>query len=379
MASHSHDTRRMRQQVQASGVEGNQWAMGDGALTPPLPDLNPPLPTLSLTQERGDSVAKDNNSQNESEGDSTALPSDRDSGFTAVLIKLGDGPQDPDTVEKELNWQRLSRTDPSVFKTTVVSTFTFRALMQANSPYIMLCQSIGQFSGEPGNENKGLHGKCIAFVRDQRRDRDPMVVILPEEAWEWTQPFINGDTTELEDYYEPGKGNDATFFIAPAEALETVSTTRARGKQVKQSATGTSTDALGATDAKASKGQHLAGLLMLSLPTTIFEELIRMPYRTPVDLMEMVGAFRDNYDLQIGYSCWSMMTDWCIAATQARPQAPTRSVLAITVDAVAQEDETFHTWCTSRVTATMGAHPRLHVVHQPTPRTPSCDYNTLGQ
>ncbi len=299
----------MRQHAQEE-----QWALNDGGQN------NPPAGSaLSIAQEpdesvEGDSI-NDNTFRNESAGENIC---DQYSGFATVLKKLGEGPHDPDRVEKELNWQKLSKTDPAAFKATVLSTFTFRAfaLMPANSPYITLCHSIGQFCGEPGDENKGLHGQCIAFVGDRKIDRDPMVVILPNKAWEWTQPFINGDTAELEEYYEPGNGNDATFFIAPAEARDTASTTKARGKQGKQGATGTSTDAGGTTDATASKGQNLAVPFMLSLPTTIFEELIRKPYQTPVDLMEIVGAFRDNYDLQIEYTSWTIMTDWCIAATQ---------------------------------------------------------------
>ncbi len=72
-------------------------------------------------------MSEDNISLHDTEEDITTLPSDRDSGFATVLNKLGEGPHDPDTVEKELNWQRLSGTDPSAFKAAVVSTFTFRA------------------------------------------------------------------------------------------------------------------------------------------------------------------------------------------------------------------------------------------------------------
>ncbi len=87
---------------------------------------------------------------------------------------------------------------------------------------------------------------------------------------------------------------------------------------------------------------------MLSLPTTIFEELIRDPYRTPLDLLEIVGTTRDNYDLQIDHKYWWTVINWCTAATQAGAKTHTSSMLAIKLDAVAQEDESFHMWCTSR-------------------------------
>ncbi len=230
MATHSHDTRRMRQNEQQE-----QWALGDGVQTTP-----PAGPPLSLTQEHDNSVegvsVEDNTYRNEIEEEGLGLPLDQYSGFAAVLKKLGEGPHDPDTVEKELKWQQQTRTVPAAFKTTVLSTFTFRAFafMRANSPYITLCHSIGKFCGEPGDKNKGLHGQCIAFVGDRKMDRDPMVAILPTEAWEWTQLTINGDTDALEEYYEPGKGNEATFFISPPS--NTAKSSKAR--QVKQKVTG---------------------------------------------------------------------------------------------------------------------------------------------
>ena len=152
-------------------------------------------------------------------------------GFKATLEKLHYVATKPEIVERELLWQMQGRGGniqaQAEFKEEILaqrnlSTFT---IMCDNSPFLTICHSVRKFFAEPGDKNKGLHGKCIAFVGDCVQSHDPQVVILSNLVWDWINPEVFTDYEILEENYHSGNGNQAKLFNPPDRATVTAIST----------------------------------------------------------------------------------------------------------------------------------------------------------
>ena len=93
-------------------------------------------------------------------------------GFRVTLEKLRYVATKPEIVEKELMWQVRGRGEntqaQAKFKEEILAQRPIRAfaIMCENSPFLTISHSIRKFFADPGDENKGLHRKVIAFVGD---------------------------------------------------------------------------------------------------------------------------------------------------------------------------------------------------------------------
>ena len=96
-----------------------------------------------------------------------------------------------------------------------------------------------------------------------------------------------------------------------------------------------------------------------------------MYLKISVTLSDMYVIIQDkmkDFDVQINPASWTVMRDWCLAATQPRhAEHFNSSHLECSIDAVTTNDIPFHSWALSRLTLTLG--PRLS--SQPGQHTPS--------
>jgi hypothetical protein len=282
--------------------------------------------------------------------------------FYSILDKQRYTVTKPDIVEKELLWQQAgmggNKTAQSEFKEEMLAQRTLRtfAIMCKNSPYLTICHSLAKFYSSPGEESKGLHGKCIAFVGDREESRDPQMVILPDNAWDWISPTVYADYEALEDFYDPQKGN-ATKLFPPLARPALATTTRQGTKKAKPKG-----DLKRTGDDKETDGEIKGNAFeqfdipqMLYLPTYIFGEIFHKQYWTPADFLEIILAAQEEYDMQIDQGVWNMMKHWAVAAMQLVTTGGKSSPVAITVEALTQADKAFLDWCKFRIDTTFGA------------------------
>ena len=142
--------------------------------------------------------------------------------------------------------------------------------MRVDSPYIMICHSIGNFFDPIGDTSKGWQGKYVSFIGDRQEGRDPFAIVLPEEAWTWTVPLIESNEDLIVDFYK----NDANYgrlysAIKPSTATSRQTRGGGEGKR-KQDSTG-----------GASKPNECILPLLLSLPNCLTKQLINQAYWMP--------------------------------------------------------------------------------------------------
>jgi hypothetical protein len=165
-----------------------------------------------------------------------SIPPPAQWGFYFTLNKLRHSATKPDALEKELLWQQAGANGNTAaqnnFKDELLAQRHLRtvAFMCKHSSYITIGHSIAKFFGEPGDEEKGLHAKCIAFIGDRKDTREPQSVILPHSAWEWVNPEVFEDYEALGEFFDPQNGNQTRLFTPPIHTTElTELTTKKHG------------------------------------------------------------------------------------------------------------------------------------------------------
>ena len=319
------------------------------------------------------------------------------SGFKATLEKLRYVATKPDIVEKELLWQQQGKEGnvpaQAQFKEEILAQRHLRtfAIMCENSPFLTIGHSIGKFFADPGDENKGLHGKCVAFVGDRVQNRDPQIITLPNSAWDWVTPEVFMDYEVLEEYYHTSNGNHAKLFNPPdrstARSAPLQKPTKKKGKKKKCDAETGESDQTEQTpsdrfDPQEDIFREIDIPRMLYLPTYIFGEIFHKQYWTPADLLEVIVEAEAEYDIQIENQHWQLMRHWCIAAMQPATPFGTSSHVATTVGAITQADDSFLAWCNFRIDTTLGERRVIHPapspgLHIPTGQTQSLPFPSI--
>ncbi len=200
----------MAESGEGRAAHGNQWTL-----------------PMGLQVNQGEAQGEGGRNKQEGEGPEDTSVTEfhsttEDSCFRITLERMRYSATKPDVLEKELQWQQAGRQNhqnQDNFKEEILAQRHLRpfAIMCHNSPFLTICHSIAKFFGEPGDEEKGLHGKCMAFVGDRDTNREPQVIILPDEAWEWISPEVYVDYEALEQFYDADTetGNGTRLFIPP--------------------------------------------------------------------------------------------------------------------------------------------------------------------
>jgi hypothetical protein len=276
----------------------------------------------------------------------------------------------PDILEKELQWQQKgtqNRPEQDRFKEEILAQRHVRpfAIMCKNSPFLTICHSIAKFFGDPGDEEKGLHGKCMAFVGDRDRNREPQVVILPDEAWDWITPEVYVDYEALQNFYDAGNGKGARFFIPPPKQATSASQQAkkgpaTRGTKKREETKQDEDEELESIEGKEGGDSNINKFTVvdipriLYLPLYIFGEVCHKQYWTPASLLDVICQAEEDYDMQVENRTWHMMKKWCVAALQPDAPGSSSSHVALTVGAITQADESFLDWCKFRIDSTIG-------------------------
>ena len=139
-------------------------------------------------------------------------------------------------------------------------------------------------------------------------------------------------------YYE-NEARYATWFNQPAGSSESTKSKVGKKKAEEPS--------------KAPQQEEVAVPWMLSLPSCIISELTARTRWTPYDLLQLVDLKIIEFDLQVQRDHWKVMREWCLVACHAE-STPQRSLLAVSVNAVTDDDEELHEWMETRLDMTMG-------------------------
>jgi hypothetical protein len=273
------------------------------------------------------------------------------SDFQRALQLIGERAWEPAGLEGELKWQVIggngNHEGQAIFRHQVIAQRHLRvfAIMCPKTPYITFCHSIATYFCDPGDEDKGLHGKDIAFVGDRAQGREPQRIILPVEVWDWINPTVMVDARALEEFYDKEQ-NRTQFYPAPSAPP----TKKGRKKTTIE------------LEEKQEKTERVDIPVMLSLPTCMAAAVYNKSpgskrYWTPAEMIDLIGECEDNYDMQIDKPLWTVMKNWCLAALQAGPGVTDNSLLAIAMGAITHEDESFLRWCEHRLNTTLGVGP----------------------
>jgi hypothetical protein len=269
------------------------------------------------------------------------------SGFEVAINKLEEKQLESSVVKRELDWQGAVGSDVSKqlnFKDQVLQQQHFRAfaLMRTNSPYVTICHSIGKFFPKPEVSN----GKYIGFIGDRTSNQDPVPFVLPDTVWKWTAPNVHKSIEDITKFYEQ-EGNYGKLFtqpLLPDDDSEEVA------KEKKEE------------DAK-------VGVIeipyMLSLPSVIVAKLFNRARWMPHELLAIIDESIVHFYDSSEEMNWTVMREWCLAATQLRDPKGCSSVLGVKVDEVTHVvDETFREWIDTRLDMTMEVR-RFPIVPSP--------------
>ena len=279
------------------------------------------------TPARGaDSVWANNNGTNPP-AHTTSTPAEW-SALLAAIEDLGDTVEDAAVMAREFAWQKDKmgdKKDREEFAQQLVAMQDLHivAFMKKGSPFIHFGHSLSKFH-TVGVAMQDIQGATVMFVGDRTMTRDPYAVSLPvQKPWGVVKKKVNTNAVAMRDHYDDEE-NYGKFWtpttVVPADERE------------------------------------LEVPMMCLLPRSLARQLLKLKKNKmimPHEMREAIGDWLPTTELAGDEA--QLVSDWSVLASHDDGNG--NSPVAINVNAIINEDPTFHQWVRRRLDGTLGPRP----------------------